>query len=195
MLMFCCLFADPSDSVVHERLDRITRMTEIDDLQESHDHPVAPLCIKVNIVINMSCQQFLCSYVFHITFFFLLIVQTLNVVFKNRILETTLTQQANALRILDDSRGTEQTKSTLTTEEAYGSLKESISDIKRIGLSNSTVKPEIALTAIRPLFHVFCNITCSTHSCTHTHILYWCGPWTSKQDVFFIFLYFFNKEK
>ncbi|KAL6145173.1 hypothetical protein ACLB2K_055861 [Fragaria x ananassa] len=110
---------DPSDSAVHERLDRITWMTEIDDLQESHDHPVAPLCIKVNIVFTM-------------------------------ILETNFdTQQANALRILDDSCGTEQTKRKLTTEEAYGSLKESISNIKSIGLSNSTVKPEIALTVGR----------------------------------------------
>ena len=70
VLMFCWLFADPSDSAAQKRLDRIARMTEIDDLRESHDHPVAPLCIKVNIVINMSCQQFLCSYVFHITSFF-----------------------------------------------------------------------------------------------------------------------------
>ncbi|KAL6130112.1 hypothetical protein ACLB2K_068493 [Fragaria x ananassa] len=38
---------DPSDSAAQKRLDRITRMTEIDDLRESHDHPVVPLCIKV----------------------------------------------------------------------------------------------------------------------------------------------------
>ncbi|KAL6141347.1 hypothetical protein ACLB2K_059636 [Fragaria x ananassa] len=48
---------DPSDSAVHERLDRITRMSGIDDLQESHDHPVAPLCIKVNIVFTMSSHK------------------------------------------------------------------------------------------------------------------------------------------
>ncbi|KAM5574434.1 general transcription and DNA repair factor IIH subunit TFB1-1 [Rosa sericea] len=106
---------EPSDSAVQERLDRLTRMTEIDDLRESHDHPVAPLCIK-------DPRDYFD------------------------------TQQANALRTLDDSRtGTEQTKRKLTTEEAYGALKESISKIKSIGLSNSTVKPEVALTVFNGL--------------------------------------------
>ncbi|XP_062027698.1 general transcription and DNA repair factor IIH subunit TFB1-1-like [Rosa rugosa] len=106
---------EPSDSAVQERLDRLTRMTEIDDLQESHDHPVAPLCIK-------DPRDYFD------------------------------TQQANALRTLDDSRtGTEQTKRKLSTEEAYGALKESISKIKSIGLSNSTVKPEVALTVFNGL--------------------------------------------
>ncbi|KAL6184096.1 hypothetical protein ACLB2K_045500 [Fragaria x ananassa] len=106
---------DPSDSAAQKRLDRITRMTEIDDLRESHDHPVAPLCIK-------DPRDYFD------------------------------TQQANALRTLDESRtGTEQTKRKLTTEEAYGSLKESISKIKSFGLSNSTVKPEVALMVFKGL--------------------------------------------
>ncbi|XP_050375576.1 general transcription and DNA repair factor IIH subunit TFB1-1-like [Argentina anserina] len=106
---------DPSDSAIQERLDRIIRMTEIDDLQDSHRHPVAPLCIK-------DPRDYFD------------------------------TQQANALKILDDSRtGTAQTKRKLTTEEAYGSLKDSISKIKSIGLSSSAVKTEVALTVFNGL--------------------------------------------
>lgn len=41
------LAKEASDGNVHqERLDRITRMTEIEDLQTPRDPPVAPLCIK-----------------------------------------------------------------------------------------------------------------------------------------------------
>lgn len=83
------------------------------------------------------------------------------------------TQQANALKTLDNSRtGTEQTKRKLTTEEAYGSLKESISKIKSIGLSNSTVKPEVALTVIQSLLQVFFKISVQ-HTHTHTHTESW----------------------
>ncbi|KAB2628357.1 pentatricopeptide repeat-containing protein [Pyrus ussuriensis x Pyrus communis] len=100
---------EPDESAVQERLDRIARMNEIDDLREPHDHPVAQLCIK-------DPRDYFD------------------------------TQQANALKALDESRiGTEQKKCSMTTEEAYGSLKESISKIKSIGLKNSTVAPEIAL--------------------------------------------------
>ncbi|BBG96235.1 BSD domain BTF2-like transcription factor [Prunus dulcis] len=61
-------------------------------------------------------------------------------------------QQVNALKTLDDSRtGTEQKKCSLTTEEAYGSLREAISKIKSIGLKNSTVAPEIAITVLNVL--------------------------------------------
>ncbi|XP_034200066.1 general transcription and DNA repair factor IIH subunit TFB1-3-like isoform X1 [Prunus dulcis] len=61
-------------------------------------------------------------------------------------------QQVNALKTLDDSRtGTEQKKCSLTTEEAYGSLREAISKIKSIGLKNSTVAPEIAITVLNGL--------------------------------------------
>lgn len=50
LILLCVFFfvAESGDSAVQERLDRITRMTEIEDLRESHDHPVAPLCIKVH---------------------------------------------------------------------------------------------------------------------------------------------------
>ncbi|XP_050159319.1 general transcription and DNA repair factor IIH subunit TFB1-1-like isoform X2 [Malus sylvestris] len=106
---------EPDESAVQERLDRITRMNEIDDLREPRDHRVAQLCIK-------DPRDYFD------------------------------TQQANALKALDDSRiGTEQKKCSMTTEEAYGSLKESISKIKSIGLKNSTVAPEIALMVLNGL--------------------------------------------
>ncbi|XP_048437670.1 general transcription and DNA repair factor IIH subunit TFB1-3-like isoform X3 [Pyrus x bretschneideri] len=106
---------EPDESAVQERLDRIARMNEIDDLREPHDHPVAQLCIK-------DPRDYFD------------------------------TQQANALKALDESRiGTEQKKCSMTTEEAYGSLKESISKIKSIGLKNSTVAPEIALMVLNGL--------------------------------------------
>nr|XP_028963280.1 general transcription and DNA repair factor IIH subunit TFB1-1-like isoform X3 [Malus domestica] len=106
---------EPDESAVQERLDRITRMNEIDDLREPRDHRVAQLCIK-------DPRDYFD------------------------------TQQANALKALDDSRiGTEQKKCSITTEEAYGSLKESISKIKSIGLKNSTVAPEIALMVLNGL--------------------------------------------
>lgn len=35
------------DHVDQGRLDRISRMAEIEDLQGPREHPVAPLCIKV----------------------------------------------------------------------------------------------------------------------------------------------------
>ena len=79
-------FAEPSDSTVQERHDRITRMTEIDDLRESHDHPVAPLCIKVKKVLWS--QQFICWCVFYTLFFS---SDSVNVFSEYRILETTLT--------------------------------------------------------------------------------------------------------
>ena len=80
------------------------------------------------------------------------------------------TQQANALRTLDDSRtGTEQTKHKLTTEEAYGSLKESISNIKSTGLSNSTVKPGNALKVIFvACFLQYDMFNALTHALAHT---------------------------
>ncbi|KAL6176387.1 hypothetical protein ACLB2K_053021 [Fragaria x ananassa] len=123
---------DPSDSDAQKRLDRITRMTEIDDLRESHDHPVAPLCIK-------DPRDYFD------------------------------TQQASALRTLDESRtGIEQTKHKLTTEEAYGSLKESISKIKSFGLSNSTVKPEVALMTEGVLTFLTRGCPADDPSNTHT---------------------------
>ncbi|KAF5470525.1 hypothetical protein F2P56_011031 [Juglans regia] len=61
-------------------------------------------------------------------------------------------QQANALKTYDDTRaGTEQLSCSLNTEEAYGFLRGSISEIKAMGLSAHMVKPEVALTVINGL--------------------------------------------
>lgn len=58
-------------------------------------------------------------------------------------------QQANALKSLDDTRaGTEQMKCSLTTEEAYSSLRKTISKIKTGEFNDPTVRPEVALMVI-----------------------------------------------
>ncbi|PON47237.1 NIM1-interacting TFIIH subunit [Parasponia andersonii] len=98
-----------------ERLERISRMTEIEDLQAPHDHPFAPLCIK-------DPRDYFDA------------------------------QQANALKTLDDIRSkTEQTKCNLSIDEAYGSLRDSVSKIMTMGLSDPIVKPEVALMVLNGL--------------------------------------------
>uniref|UniRef100_A0A7N2N2E2 Uncharacterized protein n=1 Tax=Quercus lobata TaxID=97700 RepID=A0A7N2N2E2_QUELO len=37
---------ESDENAKQERLDRISRMTEMEHLQAPHDHPLAPLCIK-----------------------------------------------------------------------------------------------------------------------------------------------------
>ncbi|GLT83710.1 hypothetical protein SLE2022_019830 [Rubroshorea leprosula] len=100
-----------------EKLDRISRMTEIEDLHNSHDLPLAPLCIK-------DPRDYFDS------------------------------QQANALRSSGDLLpGNEQIKCNVSTHEAYGSLRDSISAIKRGGLKDPIVKPEIAFQVFDALTH------------------------------------------
>ncbi|KAA3458651.1 putative RNA polymerase II transcription factor B subunit 1-1 [Gossypium australe] len=91
-----------------ERLDRLSRMTEIEDLQGPNTLPLAPLCIK-------DPRDYFDS------------------------------QQANALRTSGDALGgIEQIKCGLSTQEVYGSLRESISSIKAMGLKEPIFKPEVA---------------------------------------------------
>lgn len=60
-------------------------------------------------------------------------------------------QQANAIKTLDDTRaGMQQTKCSLSTTEAYGSLRESISEIKSSGFNHPIIKPEVALMVKAP---------------------------------------------
>lgn len=55
-------------------------------------------------------------------------------------------QQANAVKILDDSLvGKEQIRCNLGSEEAYGSLRASISKIMAMGLRDPLLSPEVAL--------------------------------------------------
>lgn len=102
-------------SVTRERLERISRMTEIEDLQAPRDLPFAALCIK-------DPRDYFDS------------------------------QQANALKTLGDTlAGSKQIKCSLSTQEAYGSLRGFISEIKSVGLSDPIVKPDIALKVLNGL--------------------------------------------
>ncbi|CAL5392393.1 unnamed protein product [Camellia sinensis] len=98
-----------------ERLDRISQLAEIEDLQPPRDPPLAPLFIK-------DPRDYFDS------------------------------QQANALKTLGDTLvETRQMKCNLSTSEAYGSLRECISEIKIAGLSDPIVKPEIAFKVFNGL--------------------------------------------
>lgn len=58
-------------------------------------------------------------------------------------------QQANAIKTLGDTlAGTRQIKCSLSTSEAYGSLRERISEVKISGLSDPIVKPEVAFKVL-----------------------------------------------
>lgn len=103
------------DHVDQGRLDRISRMAEIEDLQGPREHPVAPLCIK-------DPRDYFDS------------------------------QQANALQTLGETQsGTKQMNCNLSAQEAYGSLREFISEIKRVGLTDPIVKPEVAIKVLNGL--------------------------------------------
>jgi transcription initiation factor TFIIH subunit 1 len=55
-------------------------------------------------------------------------------------------QQANAVKTLDDSlAGKERLRCNLSSEEVYGSLRKSISNIKTEGLKDPLLSPEVAL--------------------------------------------------
>ncbi|KAK2381122.1 BSD domain (BTF2 transcription factor, Synapse-associated protein and DOS2-like protein) [Trifolium repens] len=61
-------------------------------------------------------------------------------------------QQANAVKTSDDSlAGTEQTRCSLGYEEAYGSLRASISKIETKGLNDPLLSPEVALKVLNGL--------------------------------------------
>ncbi|XP_050246191.1 general transcription and DNA repair factor IIH subunit TFB1-1-like isoform X1 [Quercus robur] len=103
---------ESDENAKQERLDRISRMTEMEDLQAPHDHPLAPLCIK-DPRDYFDSQQ---------------------------------------LKTSDDTRaGSEQLRCSLSSEEAYGSLRGSISEIKAMGLSDPVVRPEVAVMVLNGL--------------------------------------------
>ncbi|WJX49920.1 hypothetical protein P8452_36296 [Trifolium repens] len=61
-------------------------------------------------------------------------------------------QQANAVKTLDDSLArTQQTRCSLGYEEAYGSLRASISKIETKGLNDPLLSPEVALKVLNGL--------------------------------------------
>ncbi|XP_058208888.1 general transcription and DNA repair factor IIH subunit TFB1-1-like isoform X2 [Rhododendron vialii] len=112
-----------SDGMVNqERLERISQLAEIEDLQASRDLPLAPLFIKV-CLLDQDPREYFDS------------------------------QQANAIKTLGDTlAGTRQIKCSLSTSEAYGSLRERISEVKISGLGDPIVKPAVA-------FKVFDGLT------------------------------------
>lgn len=67
-------------------------------------------------------------------------------------------QQANAVKTLDDSQtGMEQMKCSLGSEEAYDSLRASISKIKTTGLRDPLFSPDVALKVIY-LYHIILHL-------------------------------------
>ncbi|PIA59420.1 hypothetical protein AQUCO_00400358v1 [Aquilegia coerulea] len=98
-----------------ERLVRLSRMTEIEDLQDSHNLPFAPLCIK-------DPREYFVS------------------------------QQANAVKALGDTEiGTKPVNCILSTQQAYASFKDIISEIKENQFSSPIVKPDVALKVLNEL--------------------------------------------
>ncbi|XP_048232194.1 general transcription and DNA repair factor IIH subunit TFB1-1 [Ricinus communis] len=100
-----------------ERSNRISQMMEIEDLQGSNDHHLAPLCIK-------DPRDYFDS------------------------------QQASALKNSRDiPSGTEAARCSLSSQEAYASLRDSITQTKAMGLNDPIVKPEIATKVLSILTH------------------------------------------
>ena len=65
-------------------------------------------------------------------------------------------QQANAVKTLDDSLAVkEKIRCNLGSEEAYGSLRESISNIKTMGLTDPLLSHEVAFKVLTGLTNIF----------------------------------------
>ncbi|CAL0316777.1 unnamed protein product [Lupinus luteus] len=102
-------------AVEEERRNRISKMTQIEDLQAQNDHHFAPLCIK-------DPREYFDS------------------------------QQANAVKTLNDSQGgSVKIRCSLSSEEAYGCLRASISNIKAIGLRDPLFSHEVAVKVLNGL--------------------------------------------
>ncbi|XP_019051904.1 PREDICTED: probable RNA polymerase II transcription factor B subunit 1-1 [Nelumbo nucifera] len=110
------LATESSDEKANEkRLERLSQMAGIEDLQSSRGLPFAPLCIK-------DPREYFDS------------------------------QQANALQALGDTiGGMKPINYSLSTEEAYGSLRDLISEMKATGLNHPVVKPDVALKVLNAL--------------------------------------------
>ncbi|KAM7504349.1 hypothetical protein LguiB_003253 [Lonicera macranthoides] len=204
---------EASDSnVSQERLDRISRLAEIEDLQAPRDPPVAPLCIKKRSngeglisyqkgngervsaschyvvllgyggLVNEEAEEFVKSLGAKLIFSAAIRDKLLDYVKSGKsnsnafsLMDGDLSdaeqsdaliadeqidgisdpreyfdsQQANAVKTLGDTlTGTKQMKRSMNTHEAYGSLRELISEIKAVGLSDPVVKPEVALKVL-----------------------------------------------
>ncbi|XP_009758565.1 general transcription and DNA repair factor IIH subunit TFB1-1 [Nicotiana tabacum] len=110
------LAAEVSDeSAYRERIAKVSRVAEIEDLQGPHEPPVALLSIK-------DPRDYFDS------------------------------QQANAIKALGDGgTGTRQLKFNVSKEDAFCSLKNSISEINSQGLTEPIISPEVALKVLNGL--------------------------------------------
>lgn len=118
-------------------------MTEIEDLEAPHNPPVAPLCIKVkdkNLLPAILLENAIMSSPFNVVGSYC-INQDPRDYFDS--------QQANAIKILgEDPLGTAKRKSAVKLSEAFGSLRECISQVKSAGLHDPIVKSKDALQVI-----------------------------------------------
>lgn len=109
-------------------------MTEIEDLQAPHEPLLAPLCIKVCIFSLNRSSSLSTILLFHLVF-----------VSNQDPRDYFYSQQANALKTLGDSAiGGRSVNRHVSTGDAYCSMRESISDIKSVGLQTSIIKAEVA---------------------------------------------------
>ncbi|KAF9678983.1 hypothetical protein SADUNF_Sadunf07G0092900 [Salix dunnii] len=131
-----------------DRLSRISKMIEIDDLQASSDLPLAPLSIK-------DPRDYFDS------------------------------QQATALKnSRDTSIGNDPVKRSLSAEESYASLRDSISHVKTTGLVNPIITPEAAVKVLSVLTH---NISSTKYDIGKNHGLSFLDtlPNTIKEELLY----------
>lgn len=117
-----------------ERLERISRVAGMEDLQAPQNFPLAPLSIKVWLSANIRFSQLMMDAAL-IRLPFLVWNQDPRDYFES--------QQGNVLNV---SRGAKGLKRNV--HEAYGLLKESILEIRATGLSDPLIKPEVSFEVL-----------------------------------------------
>ncbi|AAF79503.1 F20N2.15 [Arabidopsis thaliana] len=121
-----------------ERLERMSRVAGMEDLQAPQNFPLAPLSIKVWLSANIRFSQLMMDAAL-IRLPFLLWNQDPRDYFES--------QQGNVLNVPRGAKGLKR-----NVHEAYGLLKESILEIRATGLSDPLIKPEVS-------FEVFSSLT------------------------------------
>lgn len=125
------------ENACRERINKVSRVAEIEDLQGPRDPPVALLSIKV------WCSPVLfCSTPTMISLDYLIYGCFLNQDPRDYF----DSQQANAIKALGDAEtGIRQLKFSVSKREAFCSLKDSISEINSQGFIEPIISPEVAL--------------------------------------------------
>jgi len=121
-----------------ERLERMSRVAGMEDLQAPQNFPLAPLSIKVWLSANIRFSQLMMDAAL-IRLPFLLWNQDPRDYFES--------QQGNVLNVPRGAKGLKR-----NVHEAYGLLKESILEIRATGLSDPLIKPEVSFEVL------FCHI-------------------------------------